>query len=62
MKKTDFTEETSLVVKGQRGRSKSRRLKRDSEVLAVLLTTIAGNHGTSRKLYEIQGDAEKERL
>ena len=50
MKKTDSTEETSLVVKGQRGRSKSRRLKRIQRFLTVLLAIFIRNHDTSRKI------------
>jgi len=61
MKKTDSTKEASrLFVKGHRGRSKRRGPKRDPELLAVSLATFARKQGISRKLYEIQGDAEEE--
>ena len=33
--------------------------KRIQMLLAVMLTTAAGNQGTSRKLYEIKGNAEE---
>jgi len=51
MKKIEFTEEPlGLVVKGQRGRSKSRDPKEIRMLLTVMLATTAGNQGTSRKI------------
>ena len=52
MKKTESIED-ELFVKGQRGRSKSMRPKRDPEALEISLATFARNQGTSRKLYKI---------
>ena len=50
MKKIDSIEEVlELFVKGQKGRSKSRRPKRDPEALEVSLAAFARNQGTSRK-------------
>jgi len=44
MKKTDSTKEASrLFIKGQRGRSKSRRRKKIQRFLAVSLTTFIRN-------------------
>jgi len=62
MKNIDSTKEASrLSVKGQRGRSKSKGSKRDPKASSISLATFTRNLGTSRKLYEIKGDAEEER-
>jgi len=50
-KKTNSIEKASrLVVKHQRGRSKSKDPKGIQMLLVVLLTTTAGNQDTSRKI------------
>ena len=63
IKKTDYTKEASgLFVKGQRGRSKSRGPKRDSEASSSFSCYFCKKPGHIKKnCMKIQGDAEEER-
>jgi len=63
MKKTDSMEEASgLFVKGQRGRSKSKRPKRDPKASSSFSCYFCKKPGhIKKKLYEMKGDTEEER-